>query len=95
MPSTVNVNDMTDLEGLMEAIICNKKDMPNRGSYFASDCIVRVMGQDGKTQVDRLGIDNYMLRARTNSSLLRVVPIATSVSGGKITNFFVREYYVR
>ena len=95
MPNAVDVNNMTDLENLMEAIICNKKDMPNRSSYFASDCVVRIMGQDGKTQVDRLPIDSYMLRARTSSVLLRVVPIATTVRDGKIANFLVREYYER
>lgn len=95
MPSTVNVNDMTDLENLMEAIVCNKKDMPNRNNFFASDCVVRVLGQDGKTQVDRVSINTYMLRARTSDILLRIVPIATTVEGGKIKEFFVREYYQR
>ncbi len=95
MPSTVNVNDMTDLEGLMEAIVCNKKDMPNRNTFFASDCVVRILGQDGKTQVDRVSINTYMLRVRTSDILLRVVPVATTVESGKIKEFFVREYYQR
>ena len=93
IPSSVNVSDMTDLENLMEAIVCNHSDMPNRSSYFDNNCIVRVIGQDGKTQVDRLTINNYILRIRTSSVLLRVVPVATAVEGGKIKELLVREYY--
>lgn len=94
MPNTLNVNDLTSLENMMDAVVCNKSDMPNRSRYFDNNCVVRIIGQDGRTQVDRVTINSYMLRTRTSDALLRVVPIGTQVDGnGKIKEFYVREYY--
>lgn len=93
MPGTIDINNLTDLENMMEAIVCNKTDMPNRSNYFDNNCVVRIIGQDGQTQVDRVSINTYMLRCRTSDAILRVVPIGTIVDGnGKIKEFHVREY---
>ncbi len=93
MPSIVNVNDLTSLENMMEAIVCNQEDMPGRSRYFNSNCVVRILGQDGQTQVDQVSINTYMLRCRTSDALLRVVPIDVTTDGGKIKEFYVKEYY--
>lgn len=93
MLSSININNITDLENMMEAVVCNKEDMPNRSNYFDNNCVVRIIGQDGRTQVDRVSINTYMLRARTSDALLRIVPVGTMVDNGKIKELYVKEYY--
>ncbi len=93
IPSFVDIDNMDDIEYLLKIIVCNKKDMPNRNQFFDANCIVRILGEDGMTQLDRVSISTYMLRIRTSDELQQVVPITTHVDNGKIRELHVREYY--
>lgn len=93
IPSTIDIQDLDDIEYLLETIICNKKDMPNRNQFFDANCVIRIIGQDGMTQLDRVSINTYMLRIRTSDELMHVVPISIVTANEKIKELHVREYY--
>lgn len=85
--------DVPAMEHFFDVIVGSKSDVPNQDDIFSSDCIVFVIGQDGRTLIDRLSIGSYLLRVTMSSVLLKAVPIAVKLENGKIKQLYVREYY--
>lgn len=86
-------NPNTDMEQYFDLIVGSKKDAPHQDEIFTDDCMVFVLGQDGRTLIDRMTIDNYLLRITMSSILLRAIPVAKVMEDGKIKQLYVREYY--
>lgn len=61
---------------------------------FSDKCIVKIVGRDGVTVVDKKGIKDYLLFVATSRSMLKSVPIKVVFgSDAKISEIYVREYY--
>lgn len=60
---------------------------------FASNAVVKVMGQDGNVVVDKSSADDFIGRLSTSRILLKVTPINVSLNGDKITELKVKEAY--
>ncbi len=85
--------ETVDMEQFFDQIVGSKRDVPNQNEIFAPDCVVFVIGQDGKTLIDRMSISTYLLRITMSTIMLRTVPIAKVMENGKIKQIYVREYY--
>lgn len=88
-------SDISELEQYFDLIVGSRQDVDNQDEIFADDCVVFVIGQDGRTLIDRMSISSYLLRITMSSVLLRTVPVAKVVEKGRIKQLYVREYYKR
>jgi len=88
-------SDISELEQYFDLIVGSRKDVDNQDEIFADDCVVFVLGQDGRTLIDRMSISSYLLRITMSSVLLRTVPVAKVIENGRIKQLYVREYYKR
>lgn len=60
---------------------------------FATNAVVKVMGQDGNVVVDKSSADDFIGRLATSRILLKVTPVNVVVSGNKISELKVKEAY--
>lgn len=60
---------------------------------FASNAVVKVMGQDGNVVVDKSSASDFIGRLSTSRILLKVTPVNVSLNGNKITELKVKEVY--
>lgn len=60
---------------------------------FASNAVVKVMGQDGNVVIDKSSADDFVERLATSRILLKVSPVNIAVNGNKITELKVKEIY--
>ena len=60
---------------------------------FASNAIVKVIGQDGNVVVDKSSADDFIGRLSTSRIILKVTPVNVSVNSDKITELKVKEAY--
>lgn len=60
---------------------------------FASNAVVKVMGQDGNVVVDKSSANDFVERLATSRIILKVTPVNVVVSGNKITELKVKETY--
>lgn len=60
---------------------------------FASNAVIKVMGQDGNVVVDKSSANDFVERLATSRIILKVTPVNVVVSGNKITELKVKETY--
>lgn len=60
---------------------------------FATNAVVKVIGQDGNVVVDKSSADDFIGRLSTSRIILKVTPVNVSVNGDKITELKVKEAY--
>lgn len=77
-----------DLKKMFDNFIGSLEDFDNQDDWFASDCIVYIIAQDGSTLVDRMTIDSYLLRIATSSVLQQCVPLSI-----KLENHLIKQLY--
>lgn len=60
---------------------------------FASNAVVKVMGQDGHVVIDKSSADDFLGRLATSRILLKVTPVNVVIDGNKISELKVKEAY--
>lgn len=60
---------------------------------FASNAVVKVMGQDGNVVIDKSSAEDFIGRLATSRILLKVTPVNVTVNGNMITELKVKEAY--
>ncbi len=62
-------------------------------TLFARNAVVRIVGQDGKTLVNKESASVFLGRLATSRLLLKVVPVDIAFDGNSITELYVQEVY--
>lgn len=60
---------------------------------FASNALVKVLGQDGKDVIDKSSADKFVRRLASSRILLKVTPVSIKISDNKISELRVKEIY--
>ena len=86
-------NDLETVQNMLDATLRNQNVPSING--FAPNAVVRVLARDGRTQLDRMSVEKYLSRISSSGELImRVIPVRTIMSGGKIAELHVREILV-
>lgn len=62
-------------------------------SIFSKEAQIKIVGQDGKTVVDKEDVGSFLMRLTTSRILLKVYPMAYKYTTESITMLEVQEYY--
>ena len=93
-PTSINNNDvLNSIEIILDNIVATQDEPDGISALFTSDAIVKVVGEDGTTIVDRIIWDDYLLRITTNNLLIKTTPVRFKMAGQKISELYVMEYY--
>lgn len=60
---------------------------------FASNAVVKIIGQDGNVVVDKSSANDFIGRLATSRIILKVTPVNVTINSGKITELKVKEVY--
>lgn len=86
----VALDNLIDVRQSVDARIAQASELEK---VFASDAVVKVMGQDGNVVIDKSSADDFVDRLATSRIILKVAPINIVVNGNKITELKVKEIY--
>lgn len=89
-PVNVDVTNLESIQQMLDAAVQNHRE-PS-ADVFAPNCIVRILGRNGKTQVDRLDASKYFSRISSSKLIMKVVPVRAIPQNGKIAELHVKEF---
>ena len=86
-------NILNSLEVILDDVVVNQEEPDGISSLFTSNATVKVVGEDGSTVVHSQNWDKFLLRISTSSIIMKATPINFKMSGDKISELTVKEYY--
>lgn len=94
-----SLNYLFDVMVSGEVVLSDKISLKNEliDGLYTSNAIVKIVGQDSETVIDKTDIDTYLSRIITTKKLLKVVCVGGQLenNNSQISELYVREYYVK